>query len=492
MRPSGESGQSPDSLYVPLRRRSTNRIPGVATRVPREPTPTLSTASHNTSDAEQPTHAITPRSNTPAKHDAKQPWAPRPQLAYDYERAGTPTERDYVQLGAIKQGSLRVMNGSPVPSYRSNQEKREHRHHLRPALIEDEGIQSTNTRDFTEPPVNGNQQFELANVSAEGHSLQVAEHARPLDGSQSSITPTNQPEKALRAGDRSDFGYSKHLQPGLDPRVEAIKSDGPSRSDSDRGSTTSSDSSRQTQANKADSGYGSNISLTSLNFSRGRRSFAATSKPSEPGDLVATEVEKRKKKRSSWLYGRSSPSYDATTAISQHRKHASSSAIRNSSLSSKSEVFLPSALHDNLDSVPAIPVTVQRSLRHHEQGFPVTSKHMSFRNKPSKETLKTIPSIDSTPGSQQYVDAELEWPPHNNTTQFPALPSFVKDSLPQSWRADPGKPIIRKPVGSKSRHSLQPTSSSNFYEMNGRDPPPRVIRQSFHGAPSASGTSEAW
>ncbi|KAI9163258.1 hypothetical protein HJFPF1_04860 [Paramyrothecium foliicola] len=101
------------SLYPPVRRRSIVQTPGVATRAP---APLISKPSYRRSLPPSPSMS---RRNSidrnVKKHNSMLPAA-RPVEFESREHVVTPCEDAYKQLGGIKFGSLRIVNGSPAPS----------------------------------------------------------------------------------------------------------------------------------------------------------------------------------------------------------------------------------------------------------------------------------------------------------------------------------------------------------------------------------------
>ncbi|PHH79916.1 hypothetical protein CDD82_2092 [Ophiocordyceps australis] len=103
------------SHYIPMRRRSLIQTPGVATRAmkdrfsspPLQPTIQI----FNTSPVTPTDHSPT----TPTDHDILA--LPIHTFASEFEdRPITPSEANYLQLGGMKFGTLRITNGSPAPS----------------------------------------------------------------------------------------------------------------------------------------------------------------------------------------------------------------------------------------------------------------------------------------------------------------------------------------------------------------------------------------
>ncbi|CAH0016762.1 unnamed protein product [Clonostachys rhizophaga] len=105
--------QSDASLYIPIRRRSTTETPGVATRLesPVKATPTKKKDTRSSLppafssfNFEEYANQMKRRLSTPSPFTGPE----NPILVE------TPSENDYKQLGVMKFGSLRIINGGPV------------------------------------------------------------------------------------------------------------------------------------------------------------------------------------------------------------------------------------------------------------------------------------------------------------------------------------------------------------------------------------------
>ncbi|KEY68778.1 hypothetical protein S7711_00647 [Stachybotrys chartarum IBT 7711] len=100
------------SLCTPMRRRSMIQTPGVATRA-QVPLSTKSSfrRSHPPTPNMSRRNSIEPMT---ARHTISLP--PPPVPSFSQERSITPSEEEFKQLGAMKFGSLRIVNGSPIPT----------------------------------------------------------------------------------------------------------------------------------------------------------------------------------------------------------------------------------------------------------------------------------------------------------------------------------------------------------------------------------------
>lgn len=102
------SRNSDVSLYAPIRRRSLIQTPGVATRAP---------------SFSEPTRCSSTKLNPRTRHSRTTSFDPGPETISVLprisdcceERAVTPNDVDYRQLGTMRFGSLRITNGAPSP-----------------------------------------------------------------------------------------------------------------------------------------------------------------------------------------------------------------------------------------------------------------------------------------------------------------------------------------------------------------------------------------
>ncbi|UKZ71546.1 uncharacterized protein TrAtP1_012500 [Trichoderma atroviride] len=128
------------SFYAPMRRRSVIQTPGVATRPRRGDM--LSVPDRSSSRKSQPVFGDDPftfqSSSKASKHISMPPIGFAP-----LERAATPRESDYKQLGGMKFGSLKIMNGSPPSSPQDIiKQQRQQEHESRPGLESSSAIVS--------------------------------------------------------------------------------------------------------------------------------------------------------------------------------------------------------------------------------------------------------------------------------------------------------------------------------------------------------------
>lgn len=477
--PYGDEGKLDEAMFVPLRRRSTNRVPGIATRLPREDVP-MPAPLFPTVQPEEPVSPVSPESPPELQIDASEEPAESPGLlaptfVHDHERARTPSAGEYGQLGAIKFGGLRIMNGSPVPSYRSTSGGSRR-------------LPYNRGRDgYSTPPA---QQHDTRRHSGLMQEILVDDPSfMPLERcSPQQPSPLSKPTQNLGPTDSPQREYKQSLPEAI-ARLEGTEEEEVSRSDSGVESTSSSSS--QKRFSKADSGYGSNLSLASFKLGRSRRGSSNTDYKSDASTDSVPEIQQLKaNKRSSWLaVGGKTRSF----VTSPHQRRKSSTALDALPFPKPPpNVFLSSGAHDNLISVPAIPATVEQSLRLHNGEFPLNTRRLTMRDEPSKESLNTIVSIESAEApKEQAAPKEQPTPKNDNINRHSAqslsrLPSFVLESMPKSWLADPGKPITRKPVNSKSKDARlslpsRPSLTFNDYKTA---PTGRISRGSAHSSPS--------
>ncbi|KYK61027.1 hypothetical protein DCS_02167 [Drechmeria coniospora] len=299
------------SLCIPQRRRSVIQTPGVATRTARQDNRSLNKPGNERRHSMHPPHVnhailvtvANPRLSLP-------PQGPNPDLQ---ERASTPCESDYRQLGGMRFGTLRITNGPPTPIGATDMPP-EKESRMPPST---EPLTSSCTGEES-PPSRG-----LADVgSMDGAAMDDAAASTPpepqVDGSSRAVHITSDyslirdieaaveqswlpspidehqvmaPASRPTCGDASAFcaaddGGSNtrvvtaepdYLSPEIlvvreDPNAKPVTATSrhdkrtPSVKRSNRGfvSTSTSSSTSSSTAASADSGYGSNFSLRSI------------------------------------------------------------------------------------------------------------------------------------------------------------------------------------------------------------------------------------
>ncbi|UKZ81133.1 hypothetical protein TrVFT333_008903 [Trichoderma virens FT-333] len=251
------------SFYAPVRRRSVIQTPGVATRPRREDR--LSIPDRKSSRKSQPVFgdgqfSFNPSSKSP-RHLSMPPMS-LPPMSVGFaplERAVTPCESDYKQLGGIKFGSLKIMNGSP-PSSPQDKTNQQHESSSEPPP-EDAGIELNMARRKHRHTVIGSGVESRALASVSGFNL--SEKASQPSSQKAQPPLIDLMPSPLSKVPSPLLGYSDMED---NERVSG-KGVGVWRSNSGFGSTTSSESS-QRASSKADSGYSSNASERSFPSSK--------------------------------------------------------------------------------------------------------------------------------------------------------------------------------------------------------------------------------
>ncbi|KAM0561208.1 hypothetical protein ACHAPJ_003713 [Fusarium lateritium] len=261
------------SLYMPMRRRSVVKTPGVATRAHHSNPPVSAKSSFRKSLPPTPSQS---RHNSIESSIARRMSMPTtiPSQVQFPDRAATPVEADYKQLGGMKFGSLRITNGAPVTS---------------PVPEDDVKEQGASESELVVPrgeyfDEQASNPLSLMNVKS-----QKADANEPMTTRQQVTTqvPSSVAEQSSDA-DRSRAGDGEMSENGnavsfpvaevLDVREDANAKPSPknmhlelenkmlkglTRSDSGFIPGPSSESTQQT-ASRVDSGYSSNVSLRSL------------------------------------------------------------------------------------------------------------------------------------------------------------------------------------------------------------------------------------
>ncbi|KAL7947204.1 hypothetical protein V8C42DRAFT_317067 [Trichoderma barbatum] len=247
------------SFYAPVRRRSVIKTPGVATRPRREDR--LSIPDRSSSRKSQPVFGEAQFSFNPSSKAPRHLSMPPMSMGFaPLERAVTPCESDYKQLGGIKFGSLKIMNGSPPSSPQDNIKQQQVKSGAELPL-EDSGIELNMARRKHRHTVIGSVAESRALASVSGFNLGGK-------ASQPSSQKAKPPMDDLMPSPLSKvpsplLGYSDME----DNEGVSGKGVGVWRSNSGFGSTTSSESS-QRASSKADSGYSSNASERSFPSSK--------------------------------------------------------------------------------------------------------------------------------------------------------------------------------------------------------------------------------
>ncbi|PNY25076.1 Uncharacterized protein TCAP_04986 [Tolypocladium capitatum] len=294
-------------LCIPMRRRSLIQTPGVATRRVKDDrrSPTLPST-----QVKPATPAIQPSYDSPPHQiDGRLSPPPYALVSEPQDRAVTPCEADYRQLGGMKFGTLRITNGSPVPSSaveigerQSDSSGAERVAHDGPAwpttkegvILSDKSYPDDTVKSVQ--PLSNSSIPVLSSVAAEFTSDQNIEleiESSWLLGPNEEYTVTATPTTS-DCQSSPESGESKREQDMLDmeylsPEILTVREDpsakfrgntngprpsgkplGSSMARSDSGlvstSTSSSTSSRVTLC-QPDSGYSSNFSLRSIRTS---------------------------------------------------------------------------------------------------------------------------------------------------------------------------------------------------------------------------------
>ncbi|KAL7808226.1 hypothetical protein V8C26DRAFT_299253 [Trichoderma gracile] len=243
------------SIYAPTRRRSVVQTPGVATRPRRDDMLTI--PDRSTARKSQPVFADDQYAFKPSSKAPKHLSMPLMNMGFaPLERAVTPCESEYKQLGGIKFGSLVITNGSPTSSPSDKVKQPQPEQLPSGAMPDDGGLELNMARRKNRPVVVGSKESR-ALASVAGFSLDAKASQRPMQTENSPLE------------DLMPSPLSKVPSPLMgcvveteDVEAASSKSSGVWRSNSGFSSTTSSASSRTNS--KTDSGYSSNVSERSF------------------------------------------------------------------------------------------------------------------------------------------------------------------------------------------------------------------------------------
>lgn len=243
------------SVYAPIRRRSVVQTPGVATRPRRDDM--LAVPDRSTARKSQPVFADDQYAFRPNSKAPKHLSMPLMNMGFaPLERAVTPCESDYKQLGGIKFGSLVITNGSPTSSPQEKVKQPQPEQLPSGALPDDSGLELNMARRKNRPIVVGSKESRaLASVTS--FTLDGKASQRPMQTEQSPLEDL-MPSPLSKVPSR----LMEYVVETEDNEAASGKGYGVWRSNSGFSSTTSSASS-QTNS-KTDSGYSSNVSERSF------------------------------------------------------------------------------------------------------------------------------------------------------------------------------------------------------------------------------------
>ncbi|SCN66790.1 related to SNF5-component of SWI/SNF transcription activator complex [Fusarium fujikuroi] len=261
------------SLYMPMRRRSVVQTPGIATRAHHSNPPVSAKSSFRKSLPATPSQS---RHNSIESGMGRRMSMPTkiPSQAKSSDRAVTPVEADYKQLGGMKFGSLRITNGAPGTSPMPEDDVKQqgasesalaiprseyfHEQAKNPLRLMNQGSTMTDANELT----TGEKSLTSRVASCVTECLSDAEKSRTGDGGMSgngNAVSFPVAEVLEVREDPNAKPYPKKMQLGLENKM--LK--GLSRSDSGFIPSPSSEKTHRS-ASRVDSGYSSNVSLRSL------------------------------------------------------------------------------------------------------------------------------------------------------------------------------------------------------------------------------------
>ncbi|RDA91232.1 hypothetical protein CP533_3390 [Ophiocordyceps camponoti-saundersi (nom. inval.)] len=267
-------GSPARSSFIPVRQRSLYLTPGVATRNVKD---------NNLSSPTKPVIRIgTPIEEAKDSFDSSSDHHRQdvslmvpPSCRFDSQyRPVTPCEANYKQLGGIKFGTLRITNGSPVPSPAAESDDEVLRRLVQnpTSTAKDHVAANNSVTSVYESETSSSRQGSIS--SSAGNGMARAMPSSP-------ILPATHPQSSPRAAEKrltgAEFMSPEVLDIRDDPHAKsqadrdtaqpsaANQDDSMARSDSGFASTsTSSRNSSQRTVSKADSGFSSSFSLPSI------------------------------------------------------------------------------------------------------------------------------------------------------------------------------------------------------------------------------------
>ncbi|PCD32853.1 hypothetical protein AU210_009090 [Fusarium oxysporum f. sp. radicis-cucumerinum] len=261
------------SLYMPMRRRSVVQTPGIATRAHHSNPPVSAKSSFRKSLPATPSQS---RHNSIESGMARRMSMPTtiPSQAQSPDRAVTPVEADYKQLGGMKFGSLRITNGAPGTSPMPEDDVKQqgasesalvipraeyfHEQAKNPLRLMNQGSTMTEANEL----MTGEKSLTARVASCVTEYSSDAEKSRTGDGGMSG----NGNAVSFPVAEVLDVREDPNAKP--DPKktqlgLENKMLKGLSRSDSGFIPSPSSEKTHRS-ASRVDSGYSSNVSLRSL------------------------------------------------------------------------------------------------------------------------------------------------------------------------------------------------------------------------------------
>lgn len=267
-----------------MRRRSVIQTPGVATRPRRDDM--LSIPDRSSSRKSQPVFGDEPFTFQPSSKAPKHiSMPPMPVGFAPLERAVTPHESDYRQLGGMKFGSLKIMNGSPPSSPQDiiKQQRQQQREsgpgpESSSAIVSDDsGIELNMARRRQRYTVIGSVAESRALASISG--FKVNEKSSQLSNQKAEALDDLMPSPLSKAPSPLQGYLDRKEKDGAPTKAkEAVR-----RSNSGFGSITSSESSHRPSL-KTDSGYSSNVS---------ERSFLSSNNADDKGSTRPLQTWRR-------------------------------------------------------------------------------------------------------------------------------------------------------------------------------------------------------
>ncbi|KPM39679.1 hypothetical protein AK830_g6846 [Neonectria ditissima] len=280
------------SAYMPTRRRSIIQTPGVATRAHRSGPPSARSSFRNSLPS-TPNHT---RHNSIESEVERTSSAPPAQsVSQPPERVVTPCEADYQQLGGMKFGSLRIINGSPGRSPRPDSTIEAERELApgRPTFRTSySGREAASFDTVTDPNKSPRKRlFKILDPSeaiAEGTGeLGICEETPSSENGDGLVYVT------VETLDIRDDPSAKPTAERIRLELERKTIKNLSRSDSGFISSPSSECSRMA-ASKADSGYSSNVSLRSLRSLRSAVTDVGRKSPEKAQDNASEHLRMEK------------------------------------------------------------------------------------------------------------------------------------------------------------------------------------------------------
>lgn len=412
---------SESSHFAPTRRSSFGQTPGAATRPEQSEHELTARSSFRKS---MPLAPSSVNHSLPAGVEKRRKSMPMPSLTTELvDRPHTPSSSDYMQLGGMKFGSLRITNDSPARKAKGTEHSSAdpllgitHAGHIRPTSstvpkpgVTDLGSDVGNLGLTAQPGTleidfSSNNQIETSGTEAKAVAAQGSGHGLTQE-------PSRINEEAASRRESEPFGNSEIQIESAAAQDSSVEESVPSLGSAS--SSTDGETAPGVQRVHSLRSRGSAI-LTSLWPRKSLESGATKSSASSTHSRTTSLPDSR-------------PDEDGaeTTSLSQSDGRGSQPNKLKRLLKSKRRSLPPDSTYVVQDTTP-MPVDAEDKLREH--GFKVVgvpAERPALRMEQSKDTLKTIMSV----GSAEHLPEDDDTTPSQDRTRRARSRSSTSEQL---------------------------------------------------------------